>query len=196
MDFKGLIDKAKDAAAAAADKVNEIAAAATEQTPAVSPAPFAAAEDGAPGAPAQTTDVAVSTQQARSVAAVTAEKLSELKNVGTEKIQELVSSFQQALPALAMAGYELTEFEIELGITPKLIPHFRYAGRTSEDAIRAREMVRENKLGSLILGGLLKAAEVHKQINVVGFSFSHVEIELGLIPAVRLQYKDDDLSAS
>ena len=90
-----------------------------------------------------------------------------------------------------MAGYELTEFEVELGVTPKLIPHFRHVHRSGEDVDRARELVRGNKLGSLLLSGLLKAGEVHKQINVAGFCFSHIEIELGLIPSVRLQYKND-----
>jgi len=38
---------------------------------------------------------------------------------------------------------------------------------------------------------LLKAGDVHKQIKVAGFGFSHIEIEMGLIPSVRLQYKRD-----
>jgi len=32
---------------------------------------------------------------------------------------------------------------------------------------------------------------VHRQIKVAGFGFTHIEIELGLIPSVRLQYKND-----
>ena len=44
--------------------------------------------------------------------------------------------------------------------------------------------------------GLLKAGEVHKEINVAGFCFSHIEIELGIIPSVRLQYKNDGSDAA
>lgn len=128
------------------------------------------------------------TQQAMGAAAATTAKLSE---AGAAKIQELIESFQRALPEIRSAGYDLTEFEIELGVAPKLIPHFRYAETGAEDVARAQEALRENKLGSMILSALLKAGEVHGQIKVAGFGFSHVEIELGLVPSVRLQYKNE-----
>lgn len=165
------------------DKAKEVAAAATEQA------------TGAVNAALSPEQTNAAWDQAKSFATQSAEKLSELKDFGSEKLQALIASFQQALPAIQMAGYELTEFEVELGVTPKLIPHFKHAPRQAEDVERARELVRENKLGALILGGLLKAGEVHRQINVAGFHFSHIEIELGVIPSVRLQYKNDEPGA-
>lgn len=184
VDFKGLVEKAKDAAIAATEKAKEVAATATEQA------------TGAMNAALSSEQASLAQEQARGFAAATAEKLSEFKELGSEKIQALIASFQQALPAIQTAGYELTEFEVELGVTPKLIPHFRHAAKSPEDVARARELVRENKLGALILTGLLKAGEVHTEINVAGFSFSHIEIELGIIPSVRLQYKNDGSGAA
>lgn len=194
MDLKGFVDKAKTAAAAAAEQAKSAIVVAP-------PAGTTPPENVEAAPPAEGTDVAVpgdaglpatpAPTLSKSFAALTGEKLNELKNVGVEKIQELVSQFQQALPALKCAGYELTEFEIELGVTPKLIPHFRHAAKSPEDADAARELLKDNKLGLLILGALLKAGDVHRQIRVAGFGFSHIEIELGLIPSVRLQYKND-----
>ncbi|HET9232142.1 MAG TPA: hypothetical protein VFO00_12705, partial [Vitreimonas sp.] len=149
------------------------------------------ASEGGELVPTGEASVPAAPAQNKSFGALAGEKINQLSAAGSEKIQELVSSFQQALPALSSAGYELTEFEIELGVTPKLIPHFRHASRTTEDAEAAREMLKDNKLGQLLLGALLKAGDVHKQIKVAGFGFSHIEIEMGLIPSVRLQYKKD-----
>jgi len=196
MDFKNLVDKAKDAATAAANKVQEAGAAMAAQ---VQPTP---PPEPAPTDPPAETDQAVvvvtTTEQtvtvaapAKSFGAIASEKITQLSQAGSDKIQELVESFQQALPAIKSAGYELTEFEIELGVTPKLIPHFRHAPKAAEDVEAAREMLKDNKLGQLLLGALLKAGDVHKQIKVAGFGFSHIEIEMGLIPSVRLQYKRD-----
>jgi hypothetical protein len=180
MDFKGFVDKAKEAAAAVSDQAK--AAMATAPAPA---APTnLEAQQGADNAVAVAGD-------APSAPVTLSSKITELTNLGSEKLQELVNSFQQAQPALGCAGYELTEFEIELGVTPKLIPHFRHAPRTAEDIGAAREMLQNNRLGQMMLGALLKAGEVHKQVNVAGFGFSHIEIELGLIPSIRLQYKKD-----
>jgi hypothetical protein len=203
MDIKGFVEKAKGAAVAAANKAREVAANVAEQAKtAAGDTPEQArdvavldAEQAEGIVPAIQTD-AVAAPDAQQVAVTSTDRFSELKKLGSEKIQELIASFQQSLPAIEMAGYELTEFEIELGITPKLIPHFRHAHKNSEDIDCAREALRENKLGTLILGGLLKAGEVHQQIKVAGFCFTHIEIELGLIPSIRLQYKNEGLGAA
>lgn len=167
MDLKGFVDKASNAANAAKDA----ALRAAEQ----------ARSDFAP--------------QPGPEGAQTESALAQITAAGAGKVQELVTAFQNALPAIKLAGYELTEFEIELGLTPKLIPHFRCELRSPEDVERARETLRENRIGSLVLGALLKAGDVQRQINVAGFAFSHIEIELGLIPSVRLQYKNEGAEA-
>jgi hypothetical protein len=207
MDLKGFVDRATEAANKAAQKAQEAANALSAAASSPAPAPPSAAEASPPvaepDAAAEGTELAhpesaavdaapaPAPAPARSFGAIANEKLTELSNVGSQKIQELVGSFQQSLPAIRSAGYELTEFEVELGVTPKLIPHFRHAAKSAEDIDTARAMLKDNKLGMMILVALLRAGEVHKQIKVAGFAFSHIEIELGLIPCVRLQYKTD-----
>lgn len=200
MDFKGIVDRAKDAASAAADKAKEVATSVADQAKAITTSP--PPQDAQLVAPSEQALVAASPDGAtpapelgKGVSLFNTDKIAELQAFGAQKVQELVASFQQSLPAIKSAGYELTEFEIELGVTPKLIPHFRHAAQRVEDVDAAREMLRENKLGSAILGTLLKAGDMHKQIKVAGFSFTHIEIELGLIPSVRLQYKNEAPSA-
>lgn len=202
MDFKNLMDRAKDAAAAAANKAQEAATAlaptpppsAAAETPAPEIAPPEEVADGEQAVVVVTTtteQTVVTTAPAKSFSAIASEKITQISQAGSDKIQELVGSFQKALPALKSAGYEITEFEVELGVTPKLIPHFKHAPKSAEDVEAAKEMLKDNKLGQILLGALLKAGDVHKQIKVAGFGFSHIEIEMGLIPSVRLQYKRD-----
>jgi hypothetical protein len=200
MDFKNLMDRAKDAATAAANKASEAAASLTTTAPQPqSPALEAAPPEEPPAEGEQavvvvtttTEQTVVTTAPAKSFGALASEKITQISQAGSDKIQELVGSFQKALPALKSAGYEITEFEVELGVTPKLIPHFKHAPKSAEDIEAAKEMLKDNKLGQILLGALLKAGDVHKQIKVAGFGFSHIEIEMGLIPSVRLQYKKD-----
>ena len=207
MDLKGFVDRAKEAANTAAQKAQEAASAISlaASTPAAV-LPVESTETGGNEDPAEGTELtlakaaplpdratapAATPTPAKSFGALANDKLNELSAVGAQKVQELVQSFQQALPAIKSAGYEMTEFEVELGVTPKLIPHFRHAAKSVEDIDTARAMLKDNKLGMMILVALLKAGEVHRQIKVAGFGFTHIEIELGLIPSVRLQYKND-----
>jgi len=188
MDFKSFVDKAKEAAAAVSEQAKT--ALVTPVTPTEAPQNIEAlaASEGGELVPA---GEAGAPAPSKSFGAMASEKLNQISAAGAEKVQEVVTAFQQALPALSSAGYELTEFEIELGVTPKLIPHFRHAPRSTEDIDTAREALKDNKLGQILLGALLRAGDMHKQIKVAGFCFSHIEIEMGLIPSVRLQYKGD-----
>ncbi|MBS0384604.1 MAG: hypothetical protein JSS00_04565 [Proteobacteria bacterium] len=208
MDLKGFVDRAKEAASTAAQKAQEAANAISAAATAPAPAPTAPATppEAETEGPTEGTELAqahsapvpdapkatlTAPAPAKGLGALANDALNELSAAGAQKVQELVTSFQQALPAIKSAGYELTEFEVELGVTPKLIPHFRHAAKSAEDVDAARAMLKDNKLGMMILVALLKAGDMHRQIRVAGFAFSHIEIEMGLIPCVRLQYKND-----
>lgn len=128
-------------------------------------------------------------EHARGIAALPGEKLAELKAFGAEKLDQTMAAFVAALPPLRQAGYDLREFEVELGLTPKIIAHFMPLP-ASEDAIAAaRDALKDNKIGASMLSVLRRAGEAHRQIKVPGFECAHMEIDVGVIPAVRLRYR-------
>lgn len=131
-------------------------------------------------------------EHAKGIAALPGEKLAELKAFGAEKLQETMAAFLNALPPLRQAGYELREFEIELGITPKIIAHFMPWPASDEDIAAACETLKANKVGASMLSVLRRAGDVHRQVKVPGFSCAHMEIDVGVIPAVRLRYRADN----
>ncbi|MFN0023666.1 MAG: hypothetical protein ACKVS5_07170 [Parvularculaceae bacterium] len=131
------------------------------------------------------------TEHAKGIAALPGEKFAELKAFGAERVQETLAAFLLALPALKKAGYDLREFEIELGITPKIIAHFMPHPAGEEDVAAAREALKDNKIGASMLSVLRRAGDVHRQVKVPGFSCAHMEIDVGVIPAVRLRYRAD-----
>lgn len=128
-------------------------------------------------------------EHAKGIAALPGEKLAELKSFGAEKVQETLGAFLSALPALKQAGYDLREFEIELGLTPKVIAHFMPHPVTDEDIAVARETLKDNKIGASMLSVLRRAGDMHRQIKAPGFECAHMEIDVGIIPAVRLRYR-------
>lgn len=130
--------------------------------------------------------------KAKDAAGAASESVSAMKDVGEEKISEMIKAFKASLPHLKGAGYELTEFEFELGIPPKLIPHFKYSEKSESDIARAFEGLKDNKLGTIVITGLTKAGSSQQKIIVAGCSFSHIEIELGIIPTIKLKYQVDD----
>ena len=131
-------------------------------------------------------------EHARGIAALPGEKLTELKAFGAEKLDQTMAAFLNALPALRQAGYQLREFEIELGITPKIIAHFMPLPASDDEIAAAREALKDNKIGASMLSVLRRAGDVHRQVKVPGFQCAHMEIDVGVIPAVRLRYRAVD----
>jgi hypothetical protein len=106
-----------------------------------------------------------------------------------DAILDVVSSLNDSLPHLAKAGYTMDELEIEIGVPPKLIPHFTVDGAFVENAEQALTDLEGNIIGSALFKALVKAAALQQKIVIKGMRFSRVEIELGIVPAVRLCYK-------
>jgi hypothetical protein len=131
-------------------------------------------------------------EHAKAVAALPGEKLAELKAFGAEKVDQTMAAFLSALPALRQAGYELREFEVELGLTPRVIAHFMPAPASEEDEAAAREALKDNKIGASMLSVLRRARDMHRRIKAPGFACAHMEIDVGLLPAVRLRYRADE----
>jgi hypothetical protein len=59
------------------------------------------------------------------------------------------------------------------------------------DIAAAREALEDNKIGASMLSVLKRAGDMHRHIKVPGFSSAHMEIDVGIIPAVRLRYRAD-----
>ena len=68
-----------------------------------------------------------------------------------DAILDVVSSLNDSLPHLAKAGYTMDELEIEIGVPPKLIPHFTVDGALVENAEQALTDLEGNILGPLFL---------------------------------------------
>ena len=106
-----------------------------------------------------------------------------------DAILDVVNNLNDSLPHLAKAGYNLDELEIEIGVPPKLIPHFTLDETLFENTGQVLTDLEGNAIGSALLKALLKSADLQGKIVINGMSFSRVEIELSLVPAVRLCYK-------
>jgi len=105
--------------------------------------------------------------------------------------QTLMNDFNAALPHLKKAGYTLTELEVELSIPPKLIPHFYHDPNVKLNLDQSLDALKGNSIGTALMFALSKAGDLQKELDVSGMQFSHIEVELGPIPSLKLQYKNN-----
>ena len=108
---------------------------------------------------------------------------------GKDKVKAVVDDFLATTPLIEKAGYKITDLQIELGIIPKIIPHFRKVADVTEDQ---KELIltelQEKRLMKLLVSALFKADAFQSNLNMSQYSFKGIEIEITALPAVRLNY--------
>ena len=123
----------------------------------------------------------------------TAEDFKEKAEVVSDKVADSVNKvlddFNGATPSLKKAGYQLEEVEIEVGVPPKLIPRFSICQPQDESSDEITEELKQNRLGRNILKGLNAANSLESKLRVPNMEFSHIEIEIGVVPTIKLRYR-------
>ena len=115
-------------------------------------------------------------------------KLSDLKDIGTEKINQLLEDFESAKPSLKKAGFTLVELKVDIGINPVVTPQFKYIEVPQQSIDQALSEIESNKIGKTILNMLIKASIMQKKIKMEHMVFSAIEVEVGVMPKVKIKY--------
>jgi hypothetical protein len=120
-----------------------------------------------------------------------AEAEHKITDAGHRKIKEMLDELNSDLPIFEKAGYKLHSLEVEVGISPKLIPHFRVCEHITEEEQKAiLEEVRHKRILHALLSSLFKSSYLKKVLRVGNLDFHGLRIELSAVPTVRLQFVD------
>lgn len=114
-----------------------------------------------------------------------------LKNVSAGTVEATVRRFNEALPYIERAGFYVDQVELNLAINPSLTPHLIPVERLSDAEKQALldEVRAEDKTLTLtILQSLFRAEALSNVAKFDDFEFMRLEIEVAVIPAVKLSY--------
>lgn len=116
-----------------------------------------------------------------------------LKEFSGDTLGKTAARFNEALPYIERAGYVVTEIEVGLGLSPKVVPHLRLHEQISEEEKAALlEETHDKKLVNTILGSLFRASAARSKLNFNKFHFSDIELELSILPTVVLKFKPNN----
>jgi hypothetical protein len=116
-----------------------------------------------------------------------------ITDAGHRKIKQMLDELHEDLPIFEKAGYKLHSLEVEIGISPKLIPHFRVCEHITEEKQKAiLEEVRHKRMLYMLLLSLFKSSYLKKILRIGNLDFHGLKIELSAVPTVRLLFLDPD----
>ena len=109
---------------------------------------------------------------------------------GADKVRGVVQDFNAITPLIERAGYEIVDLQIELGLIPKLIPHFKKVQDVSDvDKQLILEELKEKRLMSMLVNALFKSDSFQSNLNLSNYQYTGIEVEIAALPAVRLKYQ-------
>lgn len=116
-----------------------------------------------------------------------------LKEFSGDTLGKTAARFNEALPYIERAGYEVTELEVGLGLSPKVVPHLRLKELIDDDAkLALLEETKDKRLVNTILSSLFRASAARSKLNFNKFHFSDIELELSILPTVILKFKPNE----
>ena len=116
------------------------------------------------------------------------EKLSNLKEVGVEKVKSTLKDFENALPIIKKAGYNLNELNIGVGVPPSIIASFNIKKVSEKDYEAALDEIDSNKVGKAVLNALIGASKMKEKLEIKSMTMNEIHVEIGLVPKVNLIY--------
>lgn len=117
----------------------------------------------------------------------------QITGYGADKLEETAERLNSVLPYIERAGFRVTEIEVNMGVTPAVIPHVQVDDVLPKAERPALMAELEGRLFATgILSSLFRAADFGKRIDLKGFDFFEIEIELGVIPSITVKYMPGD----
>jgi hypothetical protein len=115
-------------------------------------------------------------------------EMANLKNAGMDKVKGTLKDFEESLPIINKAGFQLAELNVGVGIPPSIIACFTIKEVSSEILQEAQAEIESKKIGKLVLDSLIGATKMKEKLELKNMAMKGIEVEIGLLPKVTLVY--------
>jgi len=115
-------------------------------------------------------------------------EMANLKNAGMDKVKGTLKDFEESLPIITKAGFQLAELNVGIGIPPSIIACFTIKEVSSETLQEAQAEIESKKIGKLVLDSLIGATKMKEKLELKNMVMKGIEVEIGLLPKVTLVY--------
>lgn len=114
--------------------------------------------------------------------------MANLKNAGMDKVKGTLKDFEESLPIITKAGFQLGELNVGVGIPPTIIACFTIKEVSAEILQEAKTEIESKKIGKLVLDSLIGATKMKEKLELKNIVMKGIEVEIGLLPKVTLVY--------
>jgi hypothetical protein len=114
--------------------------------------------------------------------------IQEFKENGKDRIKQILSDLDDSTGIIEDIGYQFSAFTIDLGIPPSITLSFEVIPIKPEKA-QAKIPEDINPILKIILHALERTNTFNQSIVSNNFSFKQVNIILGILPDISIQYK-------
>lgn len=118
--------------------------------------------------------------------------IEEFRDSSVEKVKAMLSNIYNSNDFFDKSGFHLQNLKVSLGLPPVISGQFAITRTiTPEERTKLLEEIKDNKMIILIVKCLFKANDFYEKIKFGNYKLSHVEIELGLIPGINMEFTNE-----
>lgn len=118
----------------------------------------------------------------------TLNKFYDVKNITAEKLGSLANELIALSPIIEKTGFHTKEIIVGVSLPPKVVFHFEKIAEVSREEIK--KVLEENAdktLLKVIVNTLLSADDFQSKLNLTSFTFTEIDIEVGIPPQVNVK---------
>ena len=113
-----------------------------------------------------------------------------LTQLTTDKIKALIAELNNAHPVFTEGGFIMEQLDIEIGLIPKLTPHFiQLKEISSQEEEQLLSQLNDRKMIKFIMISLFKSSRMKSLMENTDMYFHGIEIEITATPSVRTVFK-------
>ena len=83
-----------------------------------------------------------------------------------EKVKSTLKDFENALPIIKKAGYNLNELNIAVGVPPSITATFNIKNVSDDEHKAAIDEIDSNKVGKAVLNALISATKMKEKLEI------------------------------
>src|SRR5262249_26339274 len=116
-----------------------------------------------------------------------------LKDAGVSAARAAAAELNAARPLFPQIGYRVSKVEVVLALMPKVSFSLRRIASVDDAAFeRLLATHQGNKVLATIVAALRQASALQDKVRFQGLSFAEIEVELGLPPAIKLSFTEEE----
>ena len=121
------------------------------------------------------------------------DRIGDVAQLGGQAARGVTDDLNELLPAIQRAGYRVRGIDLDVAVPPRIAVHCRLEAQVSaDDRAALLAALQGHRIANAAIRALFQVTDLQKNLAVGSLQPTDVILELGMSPAVKVRYREQD----